>query len=88
MKRMIQTWAFLTALATIGLLVARFAQPGRFELELDVYILVVGGLGLFQVVMATREAYPHAVRSALAEALDRSPRGRCARPSWSGWSAS
>ena len=75
MKRMIQTWAFLTALATIGLLVARFAQPGRFELELDVYIIVVGGLGLFQVVMATREAYPHAVRSALAEALDREPPG-------------
>jgi len=70
MKRMIQTWVFLTALATTGLLVARFAQPGRFELELDVYILVVGGLALFQVVMATREAYPHAGRSALAEALD------------------
>lgn len=75
MKRMIQTWALLTALATIGLLLARVAQPGRFALELDVYILVVGGLGLFQVVMATREAYPHATRSALAEALDREPPG-------------
>ena len=75
MKRMIQTWVFLTALATIGLLVARFAQPGRFDLELDVYILVVGGLGLFQVVMATRQAYPHEVRSALAEALDRESPG-------------
>ena len=75
MKRMLQTWALLTVLATIGLVLARFAQPGRFDLELDVYILVVGGLGLFQVVMATREAYPHAVRSALAEALDRESPG-------------
>lgn len=75
MKRMLQTWAFLTAFATIALVLARLAQPGRFELELDVYILVVGGLALFQVVMATREAYPRAARSALAEALDREPPG-------------
>jgi hypothetical protein len=75
MKRMLQTWAFLTAFATIALVLARFAQPGRFELELDVYILVVGGLALFQVVTATREAYPHAARSALVEALHREPAG-------------
>ena len=72
---MIQTWIFLTVLATIALLVARFAQPGRFALELDVYILVVGGLALLEVVMATRQAYPRAARSALAEALDRQPPG-------------
>jgi hypothetical protein len=74
-KRMLQTWAFLTVFATIALVLARFAQPGRFALELDVYILVVGGLALFQVVLATREAYPRAARSALAEALDREPPG-------------
>jgi hypothetical protein len=72
---MLQTWAFLTALATIALVLARFAQPGRFALELDVYILVVGGLALFEVIVATREAYPGAGRSALAEALDREPPG-------------
>ena len=75
MKRMLTTWIFLTVLATIALVVARFAQPGRFALELDVYILVVGGLALFEVVIATREAYPPAGRSALAEALDRQPPG-------------
>ncbi len=75
MKRMLQTWAFLTALATVGLVLARFAQPGRFALELDVYILVVGGLALFEVVLATREAYPRAARSGLAEALEREPPG-------------
>jgi len=74
-KRMLTTWIFLTVLATIALVVARFAQPGRFALELDVYILVVGGLALFEVVIATREAYPPAGRSALAEALDRQPPG-------------
>jgi hypothetical protein len=72
-KRMLQTWVFLTVLATVALVLARFAQPGRFALELDVYILVVGGLALFQVVLATREAYPRAARSALAAALDRAP---------------
>jgi len=70
---MLQTWGFLTVLATVALLLARFAQPGRFELELDVYILVVGGFALLEVVLATREAYPRAPRSALAEALDREP---------------
>lgn len=75
MKRLFQTWVFLAVLATAGLLLARFAQPGRFALELDVYILVVGGLALFEVVLATREAYPRAARSALAEALDREPPG-------------
>jgi hypothetical protein len=74
-KRMLQTWAFLATLATGGLFLARFAQPGRFALELDVYILVVGGLALFQVVTATRDAYPRAARSALAEALAREPPG-------------
>src|ERR1700675_5136725 len=70
---MFLTWAFLTAISTVVLVLARLAQPGRFELELDVYILVVGGLALLEVVMATREAYPRAARSALAEALDREP---------------
>jgi hypothetical protein len=74
-KGMIQTWAFLTALATVVLVLARLAQPGRFALELDVYILVVGGLALLEVVMATREAYPREARSSLAVALDREPPG-------------
>jgi hypothetical protein len=74
-KGMIQTWLFLTVLATIVLVLARLAQPGRFALELDVYILVVGGLALLEVVMATRETYPRAARSSLAEALDREPPG-------------
>jgi hypothetical protein len=55
-KSMLATWIFLSVLATIALVVARFAQPGRFALELDVYILVVGGLALLEVVIATRSS--------------------------------
>ena len=75
MKRMVGTWVFLTVLATLGLLLARFLAPGRFPLELDVYILVVGGVALLEMVMATREAYPREEISALAAALDREPPG-------------
>ena len=56
------------------------AQPGRFALELDVYILVVGGLALLEVVMATRQAYPRAAKSALAEALERAAARPVATP--------
>ena len=36
------------------LLFARLLAPGRFELELDVYILVLGALAVFDVVLAAR----------------------------------
>lgn len=75
MKRLLATWAFLTALATLALLLARFAAPGRFPLELDVYILVVGGIALLEIVVATREAYALEERSELAAALGREPPG-------------
>jgi hypothetical protein len=41
-KRMLQTWVFLTVLATVALVLARFAQPGRVALLMDVYIIVDG----------------------------------------------
>jgi hypothetical protein len=73
MKRMVVVWAFGASLATIGLLLARFAAPGRLGLELDVYVLVLGALALLEVVLATREAYPRERRSALAAALELDP---------------
>jgi hypothetical protein len=69
-KRLLAAWVFLTGLATIALLLARFVEPGRFELELDIYILVVGGLALLEIVIATREAYPREQGSVLAAALE------------------
>jgi hypothetical protein len=72
-KPLVVGWAVFATLAALALLVARFLAPGRFWLELDVYILVVGGLALVEVVLATRSVYPLEGRSALAAALERDP---------------
>lgn len=79
MKRLLAGWAVFTAFATVALLIAHYFAPGRFELELDVYILAVGGLALLEAVILTREAYPREERPALAEALERDP-DEVARP--------
>jgi hypothetical protein len=71
MKRLIVGWLVFTGLATIALLVAHFVAPGRFAIELDVFILAVGGLALAELVILIREAYPLESRSALASALER-----------------
>jgi hypothetical protein len=70
LKRLLIGWLVFTGLATVALLVARYLAPGRLALELDVYLLAVGGLALLEVVILTREAYPLEGRSALASALD------------------
>lgn len=58
MKRRALGWGAFALLAAIGLLLARLFEPNRLELELDVYILVVGGVLLLNVVILVREAYP------------------------------
>lgn len=58
MKRLAIGWGAFTVVAAIGLLLARVFEPGRFELELDVFLLVVGGVLLLNVVILIREAYP------------------------------
>jgi hypothetical protein len=77
-KGLVVGWAAFTALAALGLLLAWYLAPGRIELEVDVFLLAVGGLGLFEIVLATRAAYPLEKRSALAAALEREaePEGR------------
>ena len=72
MKRLALWWTGFTVLATVGLLVARLFEPGRFELELDVYLLAVGGLALLDAVVLVREAYPvEPPVPAIARALER-----------------
>ena len=73
MIRYLVGWAVFTALATVALLLALFLAPGRSELELDVFILAVGGLALFEVVLATRSVHPLERRLALAAALEHDP---------------
>lgn len=71
MKRFVVGWIVFAGLATVALLLARFFAPGRFELELDIYILAIGGVALLEIVVVTREAYPEQRHSALAGALER-----------------
>ena len=58
MKRLFLAWLFLTSLAAVVLGFARLIAPGWFELELDIFILVVGGIALVDVVILLRNAYP------------------------------
>jgi hypothetical protein len=71
--RLLAGWLVFTMFATLALLVAHYIAPGRFELELDIYVLAIGGLALLEVVVLAREAYPREDRSALASALERDP---------------
>lgn len=58
MKRLAIGWGAFTVVAAIALLLARLFEPGRLELELDVFLLAVGGVLLLNVVILIREAYP------------------------------
>jgi hypothetical protein len=73
MRRLFTAWFFFATLLAGALLFARLVAPGWFELELDIFILVVGALAVVNVVVAAREAFPREERSALAEALDPEP---------------
>lgn len=56
--------------ATFGLLAARSLAPGRHEIELDVYVLVLGALGLLAMVSVQRQIVPSERGSRLAAALE------------------
>lgn len=58
MKRRALGWGAFALLATIGLVLARVFEPGRLELELDVYLLALGSLALVNVVILIRESHP------------------------------
>ena len=67
------TWLLYAAVATIGLLAARMIAPGRRELELDIYILVLGGFGLLVIASALARVAPREDESMLEEALEPEP---------------
>jgi hypothetical protein len=71
MRRLFGAWLFLTALASVALLFARILEPGWFELELDVYILAVGSLALFDVVILARDSFPREGVPEIVAALER-----------------
>jgi hypothetical protein len=55
--------------ATIVLFLARRLAPGRHDLELDIYVLVLGLFALLAVMALLREVAPLEWRSELEEAL-------------------
>jgi hypothetical protein len=70
-KRLALAWLFLAALGAIVLGLARLLAPGWFELELDIFILAVGGLAIADVVILLRDAYPLEGVPKIAAALER-----------------
>jgi hypothetical protein len=69
------TWLVYALIATIGLGVARVIAPGRRELELDIYVLALGGFGLFVMSSALGRIAPRDDESLLEEALEPEPPG-------------
>jgi hypothetical protein len=69
-KRLVAAWLFLTLMASVVLLFARFLAPGSFELELDIFILFVGAVALVDVVIVAREAFRLEGTPAIAAALE------------------
>jgi hypothetical protein len=69
-RRAFFTWLLYGGLATIGLLVVRMIEPGRHELELDIYILTLGGVALLAVSSALGDVAPREDESQLEEAME------------------
>ena len=60
----------LAVVASVALAVVLFLLPGRRHLAVDVYVLVLGALGLAAAVRATRAASPDVHEPALAAELE------------------
>lgn len=70
LRRFALNWALGAVAATIALLVVRGQAPGRHELELDVYILVLGLMALLAIISWLRRIAPAEGGSRLAAALE------------------
>jgi hypothetical protein len=66
-------WVGLAVPVVVALVAARMISPGRKELELDVFILVLGGLGLMVLASELRRLAPQAKGSLVEEALEPEP---------------
>jgi hypothetical protein len=66
-------WVGLAVPVVIALVAARMISPGRKELELDVFVLVLGCLGLAVLAAELGRLAPTAERSLVEEALDPDP---------------
>ena len=73
MRQAVVRWIGFAVLATIALLAARMIWPGRQELELDVFVLVLGTFGLIVLASEVRRIAPDADESLLEAALEPEP---------------
>ena len=73
MTHAVLRWIGFAVVATILVIVARMIWPGRQELELDVFVLALGTLGLIVLSAEVRRIAPAADESLLETALDPEP---------------
>ena len=66
--------------ATVALIVLLYLLPDSRELELEIFVLVVGAMATLTGVLAARQAYPVAEGSAIADALKEEAREAVAPP--------
>ena len=66
-------WVGLAVPIVIALVAARMISPGRESLELDIFVLVLGGLGLLVLAAELRRLAPSAERSLVEKALEPEP---------------
>jgi hypothetical protein len=74
LRRLVIGLLAAVSVVTLALVLAAVLEPGKRTLELDIYVLVVGGMAVLTAVLAARRAYPLAERSAIADALVEEPR--------------
>lgn len=73
MRRLALSWLCAALFATVVLLLARRVAPGRHDVELDVYVLVLGLFALLAVMARLRDVAPLEGRSELEQALEHEP---------------
>ena len=74
MRPVVVRWGLGVAAATIALLASWWIAPGRRELELDLFVLVVGGISLLAMTSWLKQIAPPGGRSELEAALVSHPR--------------
>lgn len=74
MRPVVVRWSVGVVAATVAVLVAWLVAPGRRELELDLFVLVVGGMSLLAMTAWLRHVAPSDERSEFEAALVSQPR--------------
>jgi hypothetical protein len=71
--RVLVRWVGFAVVATLALVAAAVTAPGRQELELDVFVLVLGTIGLIVLAAEVGRTAPSTDESLLEEALSPAP---------------